>query len=163
MTELNQSDFPYHIDVVVSNSQCLDFIRSILENEGSGRQKEFNLNLGFYKPEKKFKGELTAPAEVVVFYELSIDRDPEQVYLEKNENNYRRFSPIRMSMMTADYSETRNGVVLIIPCNITEKSKMLRVYKGSRYGRMMGHGSKEIWRRDDGPWRLSSKNGTWIS
>jgi|688.fasta_scaffold922413_2 hypothetical protein len=88
MTELNQSDFPYHIDVVVSNSQCLDFIRSILENEGSGRQKEFNLNLGFYKPEKKFKGELTAPAEVVVFYELSIDRDPEQVYLEKNENNY---------------------------------------------------------------------------
>jgi predicted DNA-binding transcriptional regulator YafY len=54
--------------------------------------------------------------------------------------------------MTADYSETRNGVVLIIPCNITEKSKMLRVNKGSRYGRMMGHGSKEIWRRDDGPY-----------
>ena len=29
--------------------------------------------------------------------------------------------------------------------NITEKSKMLRFYKGSRYGQMMGNGSVEIW------------------
>lgn len=163
MKEMNQSDFPYHIDVVVSNSQCLDFMRSILENEGLGRQKEFNLNLGFYKPEKKFKGELTDPAEVVVFYKLSIDRAPEQVHLEKNEMNYRQFSPVRMSMKTADYSETHNGVVFIIPCDITDKTKKLGVYKGSRYGPMMGHGSLEIWKKIDSKWCFVSTSGTWIA
>jgi hypothetical protein len=163
MTELNQTHFPYHIDVVVSNSQCLDFIRSLLENERSGRQKEFNLNLGFYKLEKKFKGEHTAPAEVLVFYKLSIDRDPEQVHLENNEMNSRQFSPVRMSMMTADYTDTHNGVVFIIPNDITDKTKKLRVFKGSRYGRMMGHGSVETWKKIDGKWRFVSTLGTWIT
>ena len=44
MTGLNQRDFPYHIDAVVSNSHCLDFIRSVLDYEGWGSQKEFNLS-----------------------------------------------------------------------------------------------------------------------
>jgi hypothetical protein len=66
-------------------------------------------------------------------------------------------------MKTAEYTNERGGVVLIIPSNITAKSRMIRVYCGYKYGPMMGHGSRQIWRKIDSGWKISSSKGTWIS
>ncbi|MFM7683657.1 MAG: hypothetical protein ACKO7P_13095 [Bacteroidota bacterium] len=203
----NLGSFPYHIDKIVSNKHCLEFIQSFIDYEAFGKvndminkinstpnlkkmygenikkvpneKKAFNLNIGFYRPGRKFKGEIIKEPEVTMFYELSENADPIQINLPERANTKlegltsevpstktRRTSvlaPSRWSMKTAGYNNERGGVVLIIPNNITAKSSMIRVYCGYRYGPMMGHGNKQIWRKTDSGWKISSYNGTWIS
>ena len=76
MARLNQSTFPFQIDKIISNSSCLDFIRSLIDYEEFGKiehminkinstpdlkkkysenimevsrgRRKFNLNVGFY-------------------------------------------------------------------------------------------------------------------
>lgn len=207
MARLNQITFPFQIDKIISNSSSLDFIRSLIDYEEFGKiehmineinstpdlkkrygenigevsrgRRKFNLNVGFYRPGRKFKGEIIKVAEVTMFYKLSENSDPIQIILperastkpegltsEVPSTKSRRTSvldPSRWSMKTAEYTNERGGVVLIIPNNITAKSRMVKVYCGYKYGQMMGHGSVQIWRRKDSVWKLSSTKGTWIS
>lgn len=200
MTELNQSAFPYQIDKIVSNPHCLDFIRSFIDYEEFGKledminkinstpdlkekygdninkvsrvRRKFNLNLGFYSPGKKSKGQVIEAPEVTLFFNLFENSEPEQVKLGEHADNKPdlngqkklcRLAPSRLSMKTANYTNDRSGISVIIPNNITAKSKMVKVFCGYRYGQMMGHGNWQIWRRSDSGWRMSSTKGTWIS
>ena len=200
MTELNQSPFPYQIDKIVSNPHCLGFIRSFIDYEEFGKledminkinstpdlkekygdninkvsrvRRKFNLNLGFYSPGKKSKGQVIEAAEVTLFFKLFENSEPEQVKLGEHADNkpdlngqkkLRRLAPSVWSMKTANYTNDRSGISVIIPNNITAKSKMIEVYCGYRDGQMMGHGNWQIWRRSDSGWRMSSTKGTWIS
>jgi len=200
MTELNKSAFPYQIDKIVSNPSCLDFIQSFIDYQEFGKledminkinstpdlkekygdhinkvsrvRRKFNLNLGFYSPGKKSKGEVVEAAEVTLFFKLFENSEPEQVKLGEHADNkpdvngqkkLRRLAPSVWSMKTANYTNDLNGIALIIPNNITAKSKVIKVYCGYRYGQMMGHGDWQIWRRSDSGWRMSSTKGTWIS
>ena len=200
MARLNQSAFPFQIDKMISNSSCLDFIRSLIDYEEFGKiehminkinstpdlkkrygenigevsrvRRKFNLNLGFYSPGKKSKGQVIEAAEVTLFFKLFENSEPEQVKLGEHADNkpdlngqkkLRRLAPSVWSMKTANYTNDRNGIAVIIPNNITAKSKMVKVFCGYRYGQMMGHGNWQIWRRSDSGWRMSSTKGTWIS
>lgn len=207
MAIVNQGSFPYHIDKIVSDQTCLDFIRSFIDYEEFGKieemidkinstpdlkkkygenirkvsrgRKKFNLNLGLYSPGKKIKGEIVKASEVIMFFELSQKRNPKSVKLPEHAENQgdslksetlptkpRRssvLSPSRWSMKTANYTKERSGTAIIIPNNITAKSRIVEVYCGYRYGQMMGHGNIQIWRRKDSGWKLSSTKGTWIS
>lgn len=199
-----ESTFPYQIDKIVSNSNCLNFIRAFIDYEELGKvdshikwaeshpdinsklnakgrilarsRREFNLNFGIYRPEKKSNGVVVKPAEVVGFYKLSDRKQPELVPLEENGtpnkgeinpgNDRHRsssLSPSRWSMRTANYTKDRSGLVIIIPNNITMRSRQVKVYCGYKYGLMMGHGSLQIWKRNDFGWAYSSSKGTWVS
>ena len=200
MTELNQSPFPYQIDKIVSNPHCLGFIRSFIDYEEFGKledminkinstpdlkekygdninkvsrvRRKFNLNLGFYSPGKKSKGQVIEAPEVTLFFNLFENSEPEQVKLGEHADNkpdlngqkkLRRLAPSVWSMKTANYTNDRSGISVIIPNNITAKSKMIEVYCGYSYGQMMGHGNWQIWRRSDSGWTMSSTKGSWIS
>jgi len=203
----NLGSFPYHIDKIVSNKHCLEFIQSFIDYEAFGKvedminkinstpnlkkmygenikkvpneKKAFNLNIGFYRPGRKFKGETVKEPEVTMFYELSENADPIQINLPERANTKTegltsevpsnksrrtsRLAPSRWSMRTSHITNSRSGIALIIPNNITAKSRMIRVYCGYKYGPMMGHGSRQIWRKTDSGWKISSCKGTWIS
>lgn len=139
-------------------------------------RRKFNLNIGFYRPEKKSNGVVVNAAEVIGFYKLSDRKKPElfplqeNVYPNKDEtypvNDRRRsssLSPRRWSMRTANYTKDRSGLVIIIPNNMTMTSRRVKVYCGYKYGLMMGHGSLQIWKRNDSGWAFSSSKGTWVS
>ena len=178
---IDYEEFDKMEDLVNKINSTPDLKKKYGENirKVSRGRKKFNLNLGLYSPGKKIKGEVVKDEEITSFYELIENRNPKLVKLPEPIENKgesltsetlptkpRRssfLSPSRWSMKTANYTKERSGIAIIIPNNITAKSRIVRVYCGYRYGQMMGHGSLQIWRRKDSGWKLSSTKGTWIS
>ncbi len=153
---------PFILENIPCDEFVFDFVHTILNEKWIAYSKrKLNLNLGFYKPQKKSKGILEV-AEVVRFFKISKVSSIREIVLNTSENK-KRLCPVRMSMNTAEHDLENNGVALIVPLSLRAEAKMAKIYWGSRYGAMMGHGSAEIWRKSTEGWHLSSTKGTWIS
>ena len=154
---------PFNLEEIPCDEFVLDFVHSVLNEKWIAHStRKFNLNLGFYAPQRESKGIVDVETVVRLF---NVSRDSnrvKEIALTNNENKS-RLSPVRMSMNTADFDIENNGIALIVPSSLSSKAKMAKIYWGSRYGPMMGHGSVEIWRKLNKGWRLSSTKGTWIS
>ncbi len=154
---------PFNLEDIPCDEFVLYFIHSVLNEKWLAFSKrKFNLNIGLYTPPKKSKG-IIVVAKVVKLFDVSKDSTRVKEIAMTNSENENRLSPVRMSMKTADYDMENSGIALIVPLYLASEAKMAKIYWGSRYGPMMGHGSAEIWRKSNKGWRLSSTKGTWIS
>jgi hypothetical protein len=52
-------------------------------------------------------------------------------------------------MNTADFYIENNAIALIVPSSLSSEAKMAKIYWGSGYGPMIGHGSAQIWRKSN--------------